>query len=213
MTTSRRTTSHTKKYELTHFARYSLVWFCDLVRISSVGLAQAFIVATLILSLRLRVAKAGHLAVFHQNLSGGKAVPLQYIRPNIFFLNRFLNHLLDVLNYFEYPDVKILKKRISQKQSFLELLLKIHEFFITVLVKCNKCVRKFANYPQGVPVIPWYPRFPPDGPIVALKLLILVSNISDFSHVSLNCSLFSVKSTHVFSGSWRLSSSLRLLLG
>ena len=68
MTTSRVTTSHTKK-----FARYSLVWFCDLGRISSVGLAQAFMVATLILSLRLRIAEAGHLAVFHQNLSGGKA--------------------------------------------------------------------------------------------------------------------------------------------
>ena len=36
-------------------------------------------VATLILGLRLRIAAAGHLAVFHQNLSGGKAVPLQYI--------------------------------------------------------------------------------------------------------------------------------------
>ena len=59
-----------KKYEFTHFARYSLVWFCDLERISSVGLAQAFMVATLILSLRLGIAEAGHLAVFHQNLSG-----------------------------------------------------------------------------------------------------------------------------------------------
>ena len=78
MTTSRVTTSHTKKYEFTHFARYSLVWFFDLERISSVGLAEAFMVATLILSLRLRIAEAGHLAVFHQNLSGGKAVPLQY---------------------------------------------------------------------------------------------------------------------------------------
>ena len=36
-------------------------------------------VATLILGLRLRIAEAGHLAVFHQNLSGAKAVPLQYI--------------------------------------------------------------------------------------------------------------------------------------
>ena len=77
MTTSRVTTSHTKKYEVRHFARYSLVWFCDLRRISSVGLAQAFMVATLILSLRLRIAEAGHLAVIHQNLSDGKAVPLQ----------------------------------------------------------------------------------------------------------------------------------------
>ena len=73
------TTSHTKKYEVTHFARYSLVWFCDLGRISSVGLAQPFMLATLILSLRLRIAEAGHLAVIHQNLSEGKAVPLQYI--------------------------------------------------------------------------------------------------------------------------------------
>ena len=47
-------------------------------RISSVGLAQAFIVATLILGLRLRVTATGHLAVFHQNLSGGQVVPLQY---------------------------------------------------------------------------------------------------------------------------------------
>ena len=76
MTTSRVTTSHTKKYEVTHFARYSLVWFCDLGRISSVGLAQAFMVATMILGLRLRIAEAGHLVVIHQNLSGGKAVPL-----------------------------------------------------------------------------------------------------------------------------------------
>ena len=30
VTTSRVTTSHTKKYESTHFAKYSLVWFCDL---------------------------------------------------------------------------------------------------------------------------------------------------------------------------------------
>ena len=30
MATSGVTTSHTKKYELTHFARYSFVWFCDL---------------------------------------------------------------------------------------------------------------------------------------------------------------------------------------
>ena len=80
MTTSRvETTSHTKEYELTDFARYSLIWFSDLGRISSVGLAQAFMVATLILSLRLRITEAGHLAVFHQNLSGAKAVPLQYI--------------------------------------------------------------------------------------------------------------------------------------
>ena len=79
MTTSRVTTSHTKKHELTHFARYSLVWFYDLGRILSVGLAQAFMVATLILSLRLRITEAGHLAVFYQNLSGGKAIPLQYI--------------------------------------------------------------------------------------------------------------------------------------
>ena len=69
MTTSQVTKSHTKKYELTHFARYSLVSFCDLGRISSVGLAQAFMVATSILSLRLRIAETGHLAVFHQNLS------------------------------------------------------------------------------------------------------------------------------------------------
>ena len=73
MTTSRVTTSHTKKYEITHFARYSLVWFCDLGRISSVGLVQAFMVATLILSLRLRIAEAGHLAVIRQNLSGRRA--------------------------------------------------------------------------------------------------------------------------------------------
>ena len=72
------TTSHTKKYELTHFARHSLVWFCDLERISSVVLAQAFMMASLILSLRLRIAEAGDLAVFHQNLSGSKAVPSQY---------------------------------------------------------------------------------------------------------------------------------------
>ena len=72
------TTSHTEKSELTHFARYSLVWFSDLERISSVGQAQAFMVATLILSLRFRIVEAGHLPVFHQNLSGGKAVPLQY---------------------------------------------------------------------------------------------------------------------------------------
>ena len=78
MTTSRVITSNTKKYELTHFARYSLVCFCDLGRISSVGLAQAFIVAILIISLRLRIAEAGHLAVFPQNLSGGKVVPLHY---------------------------------------------------------------------------------------------------------------------------------------
>ena len=78
MTTSRVTTSHTQKYELTHFARCWLVWFCDLGKILIVGLPQAFMVATLILSLRLRIAEAGHLAVFHQNLSGGKAVPLQY---------------------------------------------------------------------------------------------------------------------------------------
>ena len=77
MTTSQVTTSHTKKYELTLFARYSLVCFCDLGRISSIVLAEAFTVATLILSLRLRIAEAGHLAVLHQNLSGGKAVPLQ----------------------------------------------------------------------------------------------------------------------------------------
>ena len=80
MTTSRVTTSHTKKYEVTHFARYSLVVFCDLGRISSVGLAQAFMDATLILSLRLRIAEAGHLVVIHQNLPGGKAIPLQYLR-------------------------------------------------------------------------------------------------------------------------------------
>ena len=73
------TTSHTKKYELTHFVRYLLVCFVILQRISSVGLAQAFMVATLILSLRLRIAEAGHLAVFHQNLSGDKAIPLQYL--------------------------------------------------------------------------------------------------------------------------------------
>ena len=79
------TTSHTKKYEVMLFARYSLVWFCDLGRISGVGLAQAFIVATLILSLRLRIAKAGHLAVIHQNLSGGKAVPLQYTPQRNYF--------------------------------------------------------------------------------------------------------------------------------
>ena len=36
-------------------------------------------VATLIFSLRLRFAEAGHLAVFYQNLSQGKAVPLQYV--------------------------------------------------------------------------------------------------------------------------------------
>ena len=45
--------------------------FCDLERTPSVGLAQAFMVATLIFNLRLRIAEAGHLAVFHQNLSGG----------------------------------------------------------------------------------------------------------------------------------------------
>ena len=61
MTTSQVTTSHTKKYELTHFARYLLVWFCDLGRISSIGLArerifllsglaEPFMFATLILS-------------------------------------------------------------------------------------------------------------------------------------------------------------------
>ena len=31
-------------------------------------------VATLILGLRLRIAEAGRLAVFHENLSGGKAM-------------------------------------------------------------------------------------------------------------------------------------------
>ena len=67
MTTSQVGTSHTKKYELTHFARYSLVWFCDLGRISSVDLAQACMIATLILSLWLRIVEAGHPAVFHQN--------------------------------------------------------------------------------------------------------------------------------------------------
>ena len=66
-------------YELTHFSRYSLVWFCNLERISDIGLAEAFMVATLILSLQLRLAETSHLAIFHQNLSGGKAVPLQYI--------------------------------------------------------------------------------------------------------------------------------------
>ena len=76
MTKSRVTTSHSKKYELMDFARYYLVWFCDLGRISSVCLAQAFIVATLILDLRLRITAAGHLAVVHQNLSRAKAVPL-----------------------------------------------------------------------------------------------------------------------------------------
>ena len=85
MTASRVTTSHTKTYELSHFARYSLVWFCDLRRISSTDLARALMVATLILSLRLRIAEAGHLAVFHQNLSGGNTVPLQY-QAKIFFL-------------------------------------------------------------------------------------------------------------------------------
>ena len=34
-------------------------------------------IATLKLGLRLRIAEASHLAVFHQNLSGDKAVPLQ----------------------------------------------------------------------------------------------------------------------------------------
>ena len=42
-------------------------------------------VATSILSLRLRMAEVGHLAVFHQNLSGGKAVPLQYIPKSCIF--------------------------------------------------------------------------------------------------------------------------------
>ena len=37
-------------------------------------------VATLILSLRLRIAEAGHLAVFHRNLPDGKA--LQYLLYN-----------------------------------------------------------------------------------------------------------------------------------
>ena len=45
---------------------------------NNVGLAQAFMVATLILGLRLRVAEAGHLEVFHQNFSGRKAIPLQF---------------------------------------------------------------------------------------------------------------------------------------
>ena len=36
-------------------------------------------VTTLILGSRLRITEAGHLAVFHQNLSGSKAVPLQDI--------------------------------------------------------------------------------------------------------------------------------------
>ena len=95
MFTSRVTTSHTKKYEVTHFAKYSLVWFCDLGRISSVGLAQAFMIATLILSLRLRIAEAGHLVVIRQNLSGGKAVPLQYI---CFFFNFANAELLKINN-------------------------------------------------------------------------------------------------------------------
>ena len=39
------------------------------------------VAATLILRLWLRIAEAGHLAMFHQNpLSGGKAVPLQHIK-------------------------------------------------------------------------------------------------------------------------------------
>ena len=47
----------------------------DLERWSGSGLYGLDI---LILSLWLRIAEAGHLAVFHQNLSGGKAVPLKY---------------------------------------------------------------------------------------------------------------------------------------
>ena len=86
MTTSRVATNHTKKCDLTHFARYWLVWFCDLERITSVGLALGFMVATLILSLRLRIVEAGHLAVFHQKLLGGKAVPLQHIARIPYFL-------------------------------------------------------------------------------------------------------------------------------
>ena len=102
MTTSRVTTSHTKKYEVTHFGRYSLVWFCDLGRISSVGLAQAFMVATLILSLRLRIAEAGHLAVFHQNLSEGKAVPLQYVIKTIYYKIIYIVRLLESFETYYY---------------------------------------------------------------------------------------------------------------
>ena len=94
MTTRRVTKSHTKNNTFSFYILRmwweSKKWvnaFCEILvslvlwsgRISSVGLAQAFMVATLILSLRLRIADAGHLAVFHQNLSGGKAVPLQYV--------------------------------------------------------------------------------------------------------------------------------------
>ena len=36
----------------------------------------------LLLGLQLRITEAGHLAVFDQNLSGGKALLLQWIRGN-----------------------------------------------------------------------------------------------------------------------------------
>ena len=92
-----------ESYENIWVFAYSEILVCLvswLGRISSVGLAQTFMVATLILGLRLRITEAGHLAVFYQKLSGGKAAPLNYISWkiahdtiwiwDIFFLKKWL---------------------------------------------------------------------------------------------------------------------------
>ena len=60
-------------------AIYSFAWVCD--REGSLVLAwlkPLYVRSIDTISSRLYIAEAGHLAVLYQNLSGGKAVPLQY---------------------------------------------------------------------------------------------------------------------------------------
>ena len=93
-------------------------------------------VATLILSLRLRIAEAGHLAVFHQNLSGGKAVPFQlylsYFDHNLKYPNSSSSslvrgseltlehakaHMAITVKLFKFDCVKIKTRRFIQRVS------------------------------------------------------------------------------------------------
>ena len=105
-------------YESTDYKSYWKKWvnaFCEVLvtlvswleKVSSVGLAQDFIVAIFILGLRLRITGTGHLVVVHQNLLGSKAVPLQY-RYKIFRLHITLHMQYIYKGFYFYKIISLL---------------------------------------------------------------------------------------------------------
>ena len=122
--TSRVITSHTKRF--CEILVSLVLW---LGKIPNVGLAPAFMITTLILSLRLRITEAGHLAVFHQNLSGDMAVPLKYIfLPTIYLKLRIRGFLVSLIT--------------SLNSKFRNYTLRIFQFLVYI---SNQRPQKFLS--------------------------------------------------------------------